>query len=304
MSFVHHDDPFVPFDEEPDTTSNDSPGHGPGNRRCAPIPDALLPTAVDAARLRVGARTLEPDQWVSAHDQDWEPTLAMKRHLIATRAPEVVAAVGEMHESCEEVAAGVMASIGSSPGPETGLDALIETALRVADDLCVLTPDANGTPRLAAAVVCSPNRWRLSEKIGADMGFVHAPVARYESDLATPVRAMLARLSPQRPVWRVNWGVSTHPSLFQPLAPPAGGSLDPADMWFRVEWQTLRRLPITGAVLFTIRTHLEKMSDFMERDYAVVHEIADLINKIPEDVALYKGIAPHREALFAYLETR
>jgi hypothetical protein len=46
------------------------------------------------------------------------------------------------------------------------------------------------------------------------------------------------------------------------------------------------------------------MSDFMERDYAVVHEVADVINKIPENVAVYKSIAPYREALFAYLETR
>jgi hypothetical protein len=71
-----------------------------------------------------------------------------------------------------------------------------------------------------------------------------------------------------------------------------------------VEWQTLRRLPLTGAILFTIRTYSEKMSDFMERDYAVVHEVADVINKIPENVAVYKSIAPYREALFAYLETR
>jgi hypothetical protein len=77
-----------------------------------------------------------------------------------------------------------------------------------------------------------------------------------------------------------------------------------ADMWFRVEWQTLRRLPVTGAVLFTIRTFVERLSDFMARDYAVVHDIADLVNKIPENVAVYKGIAPYRERIFDYLSTR
>lgn len=75
-------------------------------------------------------------------------------------------------------------------------------------------------------------------------------------------------------------------------------------MWFRVEWQTLRRLPVTGGILFTIRTYVEKLSDFMSRDYAVVHDIADLVNKIPENVAAYKSIAPYREKLFAYFETR
>jgi hypothetical protein len=42
----------------------------------------------------------------------------------------------------------------------------------------------------------------------------------------------------------------------------------------------------------------------MDRDYALVHEIADLVNKIPENVATYKSIAPYREKLFAYFETR
>jgi hypothetical protein len=80
--------------------------------------------------------------------------------------------------------------------------------------------------------------------------------------------------------------------------------MDIADMWFRTEWQTLRRLPDTGAILFTIRTYVEKLSDFVSRDYAVVHDIGDIINKIPEDVAQYKSIAPYRERIFEYLSSR
>jgi hypothetical protein len=80
--------------------------------------------------------------------------------------------------------------------------------------------------------------------------------------------------------------------------------MDAADMWFRVEWQTLRRLPITGAILFTIRTYVEKLSDLMTREKPLVQDIAELVNKIPENVAEYKSIAPYREKLFAYFETR
>jgi hypothetical protein len=42
----------------------------------------------------------------------------------------------------------------------------------------------------------------------------------------------------------------------------------------------------------------------MERDNPLVQDIAELVNKIPEDVAQYKSIAPYREKLFAYFETR
>jgi len=268
------------------------------------IPFEYLPGASDAARLRVGARPLDVRQWVSAIDDDWPLTIQMKRDLLRERPTEVVACIDGAEEACDEAAAGVLSTIDGAYTNETGLDALIDAALFVADDLCVLLPDENGVPRLSAAVLCSPNRWRLSEKIGGTMASIHAPVARYDDDLSTPVNAMLMRLSADRPVWRINWGVANHPSLFQPEIPPATLDMDVADMWFRVEWQTLRRLPVTGAILFTIRTYVEKLSDFMERDYAFVHEIADLVNKIPENVATYKSIAPYREKLFAYFETR
>lgn len=264
----------------------------------------MLPTASDAARLRVGARTLPIQQWVSEPDSDWAPTIAMKRRLIAERAPAVVACQEGTQEACDEVAAGVLSSIGATASTDCGIDALVDAALHVADDLCVLMPDADGVPRLRAAVLCSPNRWRLVEKIGGTMAGIHSPVARYDEDLDSPVNALLRRMSPDRPMWRVNWGVSSHAALFQPDPAPVFEGLAPADMWFRVEWQTLRRLPVTGGILFTIRTYLERLSDFMTRDYAVVHDVADLINKIPENVAVYKGIAPYRDRLFEYLSGR
>lgn len=302
MSIVFHDDPFTPFDRHP--SSGKTPGTSPGSRRSVAIPGGFLPVAGDAARLRVGARPLDTGQWVSDIDDDWPPTTAMKLSLLHERPDEVIACLAGAEEACDEVAAGVLGSLGLPPATDTGLDALIDAALHVADDLCVLMPGDDGLPRLAAAVLCSPNRWRLAEKIGGTMAQIHGPVARYDSDLDSPVNAMLMRLSADRPVWRINWGIANHPSLFQPDVPPATPGIDPADMWFRVEWQTLRRLPVTGGILFTIRTYVEKMSDFMARDYAVVHGIADLVNKIPDNVAAYKSIAPYRDALFAYLETR
>lgn len=303
MSNIFHNNPFTPFDRQ-EQSSIDSPGFVPGNRRCVPIPDGLFPSAVDAVRLRIGARPLPLAQWVSAVDDDWVPTIAMKRALIADRPQEVVGCIEGAQEACEEVAAGVLSSIGASPSTEIGIDALVDAALHVADDLCILLPDENGVPRLAAAVLCSPNRWRLAEKIGGTMTNIHSPVARYGDDVASPVNSVMMRLKTERPIWRTNWGISNHPALFQPDTPPVTPQMDPGDMWLRVEYQTLRRLPITGGIVFTIRTYVEKLSDFMARDKPLVQDIAELVNKIPEDVAEYKSIAPYREKLFAYFETR
>lgn len=291
---VPHGDPFVPFDREP-------AGAAPV-RALAPIPDEWVPQASHAARLRVGARNLDAATWVSPVDADWPATLAMKRSLVAERPAEVVAFLAGAEEACDEVAAGVLASIGEAPTEEHGIDALVDTALRVADDLCILQDGGDGVPRLTAAVLCSPNRWRLTEKIGGTMATIHSPVARYDSDLDSPVNAMLARLAPARPVWRINWGITNHPALFQPDTPPQTPAMDPADMWLRVEWQTLRRLSVTGAVLFGIRTHVQTLRAFVAtRPRPLVEDFADLVLKIPEDVAVYKSIAPYREAVYSYL---
>lgn len=303
MNVVFHHDPFTPFDQQPDT-SIESPGSGSGIRRSIALPDAYVPTASEAHKLRVGARQLPIQQWVSEYDQDWPLTLTMKRDLITRRPTEVIACLQGAEEACDEVAAGVLGSIGAPLSMESGIDALVDAALHVADDLCILMPDERGVPRLVAGVLCSPNRWRLAEKIGGTMAGIHEPVARYQEDLDSPVNSVLARLNADRPMWRINWGISNHAALFQPDIPPRTPDMNPADMWVRIEWQTLRKLPVTAGVLFTIRTYVEKMSDFMQRDYSVVHDFADLVLKIHENVAEYKSIAPYRYKVYEYLCTR
>lgn len=268
------------------------------------VPSEYIPTAVDAAKLRVGARQLDPAQWVSTPDADWLLTQVMKMQLINERPREVIAFDDVAKEACEEASCGVLNSLNLSESEQEGIDALVDAAAAVADDLCILIPDELGVPRLRAAVLCSPNRWRLADKMGGTMASIHAPVARYDEDLQSPVDAVIARLSPDRPLWRVNWGIANHPSLFQPDIPPATPEMDPADMWFRIEWQTLRKLPESGGVLFTIRTYVEQLCNFFERDYNIVHDFGDIVNKIPENVAQYKSIAPYRDALFAYLSSR
>lgn len=303
MNIVFHNDPFTPFDRQPIIFS-ESLGSGSGIRHSLPIPTEYLPSAIDAARLRVGARQLPPSQWVSEPDDDWNATLAMKQQLLRDRYDEVVGFHPEAQSACEEASRGILESLNLSPSDQEGIDSLIDAAAAVADDLCILLPEEDGIVRLRAAVLCAPNRWRLAEKLGGTMVSIHSPVARYTEDLRSPVDAVMARLNPDRPMWRVNWGISNHPSLFQPDIPPATPSMDPADMWLRAEWQTLRKLPESGAILFTIRTFVESARDFYERDYDIVHAFADIVSKIPDDVAEYKSIAPYRESLYAYLDTR
>src|SRR6185369_15328865 len=84
---------------------------------------------------------------------------------------------------------------------------------------------------------------------------IHAPVPAYADELAARVDRFLDRLD--RPVWRRNWFIHDSPELHLP-EPPVHLPTPrvPDDLWLRSERQTLRRLPSTGAVLFTIGTQL------------------------------------------------
>ncbi len=107
-----------------------------------------------------------------------------------------------------------------------------------------------------------PSRWRLHEKLGKPLAAVHGPVPFYAERLATPVDRFMAKVKPGHIASRLNWSVLDDPAMFQPggkwreatnnaITPENAGDT----LYLRVERQTLRRLPQSGAILFGIRVH-------------------------------------------------
>jgi len=240
-SFVTHRDPFTPFDSAPSTPSVDA-GY------VARIPhDDILPQVVgDTFRHRVGTKPLDLQQWF-VRDAEWEPTLAMKRDLIARRRNDVVCYRDDAHEVAQEAGELVLSWLDKTTS-NTGVEALVDAALAVPDDLTVLRSipnDAGEQLPFVAGVVCSPSRWRLSEKIGHDMLTVHKPVSLYADHIGAAVDTTLTRLSPEKPIWRSNWTLEDHPALFQPYSPNTPLVEHPSELWIRIERETLRRLPQT-----------------------------------------------------------
>jgi hypothetical protein len=74
------------------------------------------------------------------------------------------------------------------------------------------------------------------------------------------------------------------------------------NVFLRVERQTLRRLPVTGAVVFTIRTHLNPILDAIPTA-ETTRLLLQTLELLPADVATYRGmakfIAPLKTALAA-----
>jgi len=170
---------------------------------------------------------------------------------------------------------------------------LWQASLSVPEDLVVMLP---GTPsyRLMAASLCSPSHWRLEEKIGKPLRAVHDPIPDIHLALSDRIDRFFDHIKPDRPVERFNWSVQRGDALH---ALPVHEELDQQageQMFYRVERQTLLRLPKTGAVAFTIRVYLDPLESLLNVPGAMP-ALLTAIDNTPPPLAHYKGfdvIAP------------
>jgi len=236
--------------------------------------------------LSMGLRALDQLDWILV-DEHRDRDLARKAELLAARHAEVFAALPTpgVDAASQEVLDLVVATTGDAPQPD--LHPLDAAGRMVQEDLCILVP-RDGAHHLDAASLCFPSYWRLADKLGRPLLEVHDPVAHYEEELGPKVDRFLARLRPERPVWRRNWSIHDDPEYFLP-EPTEPHDVDaPERLWLRSERQTLRRLAASGAVLFTIRTQQVPLAVVAARP-DVAHRLAAAIAAWSPELQAYKG---------------
>jgi hypothetical protein len=270
---------------------------------------------------------------VSVPEADWFefdelylPEMAEKRRLLTSSYDEVFAATPVSDAARAEALELIVTALTthhpdwfSRDGAElrnhlTGeawkpgsLDPLDLAGRLVQEDLCLIQND-NAGPVFTAASLCFPSRWRLLDKVGKPLSAVHGPVPFYADRLAAPVDRFMRHLKAGHIASRLNWSLLDDPALFQP-----GGKwrVDRASditvtnagsrIFLRVERQTLRRLPETGAVLFGIRVHVYPLDSVIDSsDRAAT--LAEAVRALPAEVQHYKSLLPFRAALLAWLE--
>jgi Haem-dependent oxidative N-demethylase, alpha subunit-like len=277
-------------------------------------------------RLAMGLKALDLKDWIEI-DDSFAGQLAERRALLDERGDEVCLALPESLIGQAEVLALLLDHLPARfpevyrrsaaaienlvTGERFGLDlpawraAPLELAGRlVQEDFCLLRRSEPGY-RLIAGVLCFPSHWRLADKLGRPLDLIHGPVPGFGEQLAPTVDRFFVNLKAERPVWRANWSLVDTPELFLPpehreqpkrvVAKRAGEQL-----WLRVERQTLRRLPLTHDVLFTIRTYVEPLARAIDTPASA----RALAARLPDAMAAYKGIAPIRAPLLAWLEGR
>lgn len=177
----------------------------------------------------------------------------------------------------------------------------------VQEDICLVQNTGDG-PAFSAAVVCFPSRWRLLDNIGMPLSAVHGPVPFYGDRLARPVDRFMRYLKPRHIASRQNWSLLDDPTLYQPggkwrvdgdadiTAENAGSRV-----FLRVERQTLRRLPISRAILFGIRVHVYPLDRVIDRP-AGAATLAATVTGLPAEIQMYKSLTRFRDSLLGWLE--
>lgn len=249
----------------------------------------------------MGTRALVEAEWLVA-DEHLEARVGKKKRLLEVAHATVAArpSPGEGEAAAEEAAALVAQETGRSLDPAR--PPLEAAALLVQEDLCVLVRRDDGW-RLDAGVVCFPSMWRIGEKVGLPLTAVHGPVPAYADELAERVDRFLDRLRPERPVWRRNWLVHESPELHRPDPPPHGTEAPevPEGLWLRSERQTLRRLPRSGGIVFTICTQSVPMRALSARP-DIAAGLAVAVRSWSDGLVAYRRAGGWREPLVEWLD--
>ena len=256
--------------------------------------------------MRMGLAEIDPADWLDRDDR-LAADLALKRALLAQRRGAVLRVRPRGEAPALELWHVLAAHLALPAGtPASGEAALEAAALATQDDLCLLAPDERGAAILVAGCVCFPSRWALADKIGRPIRAIHDPVPDLNARLGESIDRFLERLRPGRVYRRFNWGLSSWPELHQPPEAPrpaVTGQSAGAALFLRTERQSLRRLPQTGAIAFTIRVRQHALDEIAALPGALTALLA-AVRRLDPAILDYKGLPALVPALENYAAGR
>ena len=257
----------------------------------------------DAADFSIGLRPIGEADWLEGGEGDpatrKDPLFAAHRELVWGETPG-------SRPGQEEAMHLVEAALGPAAGAP-GLPPLLSAARRVPDDQ-VLMEKIDGHWRVSALSLCAPTFFSAPEVLGRALGEIHQPVNRFAERFLVRVTRIFDGLRPDLILERRNWSVVNSGELFTPDPAPfrariatIGPASAGAELFVRSERQTLRRLPVTGGALFTIRVWLHRLDELAE-DPPRLAAFAHAWRTASQDFRDYKRLALYDDLVAAFLD--
>lgn len=148
------------------------------------------------------------------------------------------------------------------------------------DYVVMLRDPADGNYYARAGAVCSSVGWNIGQHRNKPLRRIHDHVPDYAERMAMSMDRYFSRMPTDAPIQRGSWGLEDWDLLFSgPVTTPAGKQWErsafagrPQDLTadrlrLRCDWQTLRRLPISGAIVFNFKAIFDPLAIMRDEPY-------------------------------------
>ncbi|KAI9745482.1 MAG: hypothetical protein M1818_001016 [Claussenomyces sp. TS43310] len=166
----------------------------------------------------------------------------------------------------------------------------------VPEDFAItLRNEHDGQYYFRAGVVCSSLGWNVNTKIGMCLKEIHVPIPDYKEKMSFSMDRYFSRMTTDAPIQRGSWGLEVGQPLFMPPGHPheklresQAADLRVEDCHLRVDWQTLRRLPLSAAIVFNFKALYTPVPEFRDEPYVPALLLA-ILRQAKPSLMEYKG---------------
>ncbi|KAK5174826.1 uncharacterized protein LTR77_001909 [Saxophila tyrrhenica] len=145
----------------------------------------------------------------------------------------------------------------------------------VPEDFAIMVRDPlTGIYSFRAGIIMSSLGWNLGSKIGLKLSEIHSPVPEYKEKMQFSMDRYFAKKPTDRAIQRGSWGLEVDQPLYMPPGDPQEAHREEQNpeltvdrVHLRVDWQTLRRLPLSGAVVFNFKGLFTPVTEFRNEPY-------------------------------------
>ncbi|CAL3964279.1 hypothetical protein PZA11_001676 [Diplocarpon coronariae] len=162
------------------------------------------------------------------------------------------------------------------------------------DFAIVLRNEEDGMYYFRAGVICSSLGWNVGTKIGLQLEQIHNRIPDYKK-MSFSMDRFFSKMATDSPIQRGSWGLEVGTPLFMPPGHPhealretQNAELKIDDCNLRVDWQTLRRLPLSAGVVFNFKALFTPVTEFRDEPY-IPALLLKILKEGKKELMEYKG---------------
>jgi hypothetical protein len=288
-----------------------------------------------AVDFQVGLQRINAEDWLHLED-DYDSIMRTKRRHLSQYPERFYKTLPQSRAAQSELRAAIVAHLLEQQAPRFSLsgstfrceaggswdlsDESVEPLWQLSDFVqedFMLLQQVDGLTTITAASNAYSSSGRLVSSVGRDIRWAHQPVPSLTALHGARIDRILASVHEDALCARFNWQLTPLSSVFLPPDPHAANkdalravsdrlsrdfSLAPSLLHMRVERQTLRRLPETRAIAFSIHTYSDPLA-CVAADQVAIDALLTLLKGYSAARLHYNEMDTIHASVIAWLES-